>query len=217
VGLVPPVDFAMESGYINVTATDYLFYWYQAAAPSAPADAPVLVWSNGGPGCSAMEGATTEGGAVWLFNAKQSGTTGFAGDLSRNAYSWNAQAHLVFVDQPRYVGFSTGTGEKVRSSAAAGVDMVQFLLGWRAAYPEHAHRNIILASESYGGHCASLALWVAALSAGCCPSRRQRRGRWIDPRVRRRPCVGGRRPRPQRALVRSAPCDGADDRQRHRQ
>ena len=161
VGLSPPIDFAMESGYINVTAEDFLFYWYMAAAPSAAKDAPLLFWSNGGPGCSAMEGATTEGSPLWLFDAKQSGKTGFAGGLSRNPYGWNSQAHLVFVDQPRYVGYSTGTGKKVRSSKAAGIDMVQFLLGWRAAFPEHVHRHIILASESYGGH--YVPAWIGAV------------------------------------------------------
>lgn len=152
VGFEPAIDFTMESGYINVTAVDYLFYWYTSATASAPTDAPVLFWSNGGPGCSAMEGATTEGGPMWLWDAKASGKTGFSGTLSRNAYMFNHQAHVVFVDQPRYVGFSTGTGRKVTSSVTAGEDIVQFLLGWRAAFPEHAQRSIILASESYGGH-----------------------------------------------------------------
>ena len=46
-------DFAMYSGYINVTETDYLFYWLFEAQAGAPADAPLIVWSNGGPGCSA--------------------------------------------------------------------------------------------------------------------------------------------------------------------
>jgi len=89
---------------------------------------------------------------MWLWNAKASGKTGFSGTLSRNAYAFNNQAHVVFVDQPRYVGYSTGTGRKVTSSVAAGKDLVTFLLGWYRAFPEHAHRNLILASESYGGH-----------------------------------------------------------------
>ena len=89
---------------------------------------------------------------MWLWDAKASGKTGFTGTLSRNAFAFNNQAHVVFVDQPRYVGFSTGTGRKVTSSVAAGKDLVQFLLGWFRAFPEHAHRSVILASESYGGH-----------------------------------------------------------------
>ena len=152
VGFEPVVDFVMESGYINVTAEDYLFYWFTGATSAAPADAPVLIWSNGGPGCSAMEGATTEGGPMWLWDAKASAKTGFSGTLSRNAYAFNNQVHSIFVDQPRYVGYSTGTGRKVTSSVAAGKDLVQFILGWYRAFPEHAHRKLILASESYGGH-----------------------------------------------------------------
>jgi len=56
------------------------------------------------------------------------------------------------VDQPRYVGFSCGTGPFVTSSVDAGLDMVNFLRGWRQLFPEHAHRDIILSAESYGGH-----------------------------------------------------------------
>ena len=44
---------------------------------------------------------------------------------------------------------------------AAGEDLVQFLLGFRAAFPEHANRDILLASESYGGHYAPA--WTGAV------------------------------------------------------
>jgi len=160
-GFAPAIDFAIESGYINVTSEDYLFYLYMGATSSAPANAPLLFWSNGGPGCTAMEGATTEIGALWLWDAKQAGKAGFSGTLSRNPYAWNNLAHLVFVDQPRYVGYSTGTGKRVTSSRDAGLDIVQFLLGWRRTFPEHAGRSIILASESYGGH--YVPAWAAAV------------------------------------------------------
>ena len=56
----------------------------------------------------------------------------------------------TIVPPKRYVGYSTGTGKMVTSSVDAGLDMVQFLLGWRERFPEHAHRSFILASESYG-------------------------------------------------------------------
>jgi len=140
----------MYSGYVNVTSEDYLFYWFVEAETGA-ADAPTIVWSNGGPGCSAMEGATTEIGPLVLFNVKPAGASGFSGKLSRNRYSWNRRANILFVDQPRYVGFSCGTGPYVVTSQEAGRDMVKFLQGWRSLFPEKAG-SFILASESYGGH-----------------------------------------------------------------
>lgn len=144
-------DTVMYSGYVNVTTRDYLFYWFVEAHASAPPDAPLIVWSNGGPGCSAMEGMTTEHGPLVLYGVKEDGKL-FSGKLSKNPYAWNNKAHVVYVDQPRYVGYSCGTGAFVKSSTEAGRDMVAFLRGWRNLFPEHADRNIILATESYGGH-----------------------------------------------------------------
>jgi carboxypeptidase C (cathepsin A) len=48
----------MHSGYVNVTASDHLFYWHFAAQSDEDAKAPIVLWSNGGPGCSAMEGTS---------------------------------------------------------------------------------------------------------------------------------------------------------------
>jgi len=153
-------DFDMHSGYVNVTDKDHLFYWLFEAEKGSPDDAPLIVWSNGGPGCSAMEGATTENGPYVMFNAKSS-PFAFTGKLSRNPYAWNHRAHVLYVDQPRYVGYSTGTGDYVTSSRDAGLDMVTFLREWRHLYPEHAGRKIILASESYGGH--YVPAWTGAI------------------------------------------------------
>ncbi|CAK0831132.1 unnamed protein product [Prorocentrum cordatum] len=150
----------MYSGYVNVTDRDYLFYWFAEAEDGAGDDAPLIVWSNGGPGCSAMEGMTTEHGPLLLLGAKE-GSGAFAGRLSRNPYSWNRRAHVLYVDQPRYVGYSCGTGPFVTSSVDAGKDMVTFLRGWRQLFPEHAHRGLVLATESYGGH--YIPAWSSAI------------------------------------------------------
>jgi len=98
-----------------------------------------------------MEGMTTEHGPLVLYGVKEDGVM-FSGKLSKNPYAWNKQAHVLYVDQPRYVGFSCGTGDFVTSSVEAGRDMVAFLRGWRILFPEHAARSLVLATESYGGH-----------------------------------------------------------------
>lgn len=43
-------EFDSYSGYVNVTEEDWLFYWFFEAAPTAPSDAPLIIWTNGGPG-----------------------------------------------------------------------------------------------------------------------------------------------------------------------
>ena len=61
------VNFDMYSGYVNVTSVpDYLFYWFFGTKDLNP-EAPLIIWTNGGPGCTAMEGATTETGPLWFF------------------------------------------------------------------------------------------------------------------------------------------------------
>jgi len=155
-----PGNFDMYSGYVNVTSEDYLFYWLFEAQEGTPEYAPLIVWSNGGPGCSAMEGATTENGPYVLFSSKGNWQS-VPGKLSKNPYAWNRKAHVLYVDQPRYVGYSCGTGKYVTSSEEAGKDMVTFLQGWRALFPEHASRDIIIAAESYGGH--YIPAWTGAI------------------------------------------------------
>lgn len=107
------------SGYVNVIETDHLFYWYFEAQANA-STAPLVFWSNGGPGCSAMEGAKTEHGPLSLTYIKLSHDLA-TGQLSDNPWAWSKDANVVYVDQPRYVGFSYGSGPMVKSSVAERV------------------------------------------------------------------------------------------------
>lgn len=59
------------SGYVNVTSKDWLFYWFFPPKGGLDPSKPIIIWSNGGPGCSAMEGATTEISPLRLFDIKK--------------------------------------------------------------------------------------------------------------------------------------------------
>jgi len=102
-----------------------------------------------------MEGATTENGPLNLFSIKESCSgpqCDYTGDLYANPYAWNAHANLLFLDQPRNVGYSFGYGTQVRSSVEAAADVITFYNNWLTYFPEFKGRQLIISGESYAGH-----------------------------------------------------------------
>ena len=153
VGRAGKLNFDTYSGYIKVTVEEeeepeYLFYLFYTSQDQDP-NAPLIVWLNGGPGCSSMEGATTENSPLILFDIKGSGQ---ARAFSRNLYSINAHANVLYLDQPRRVGFSYGYGSQVSSTKQAAADVVCFLREFTSSvFPEFAQRQLVLSGESYAG------------------------------------------------------------------
>ena len=149
-------NYDMYSGYVNITKDDWLFYWFfemDNTGPSpyeSPEEVPLIIWTNGGPGCSAMEGATTESGPLVLYRIKESYELA-TGQLSDNNYAWNKQGHVLYVDQPKGVGNSFGSGA-CKSSVDAGKDIVTFIQGWLQLFPEYSDNKVVISGESYGGH-----------------------------------------------------------------
>jgi len=61
-----------------------------------------LIWLNGGPGCSSLDGALLELGP---YRANPNGT------LYPNPGAWNQKMNVLFLDQPVGTGFSpVGSG-----------------------------------------------------------------------------------------------------------
>jgi len=56
-GLAAPLPFDMFSGYITVDESHgrALFYWFVESA-NEPSTDPILIWLQGGPGCSSLIG-----------------------------------------------------------------------------------------------------------------------------------------------------------------
>ena len=93
-----------HSGYFKLTTGKLpknYFYWFFESR-SAPKSDPVVLWMTGGPGCSSEVALFGENGPCSV-NAAGDGTI-------PNAFSWNSNASLLYIDQPAGTGFSYGAG-----------------------------------------------------------------------------------------------------------
>ena len=97
-GLDTTVRFKQYSGYITVDEVKKvrLFYWLVDSQSNATTD-PLVLWLNGGPGCSSLGGFFGELGPFYSKKDKK---------LGINEYSWNKVANMVFLEAPAGVGFS---------------------------------------------------------------------------------------------------------------
>ncbi|ATY60816.1 carboxypeptidase Y [Cordyceps militaris CM01] len=131
------------SGYIDDNASDkHLFFWFFESR-NDPVKDPVVLWLNGGPGCSSMNGLFTELGPATIPNP----------DLKpkRNPYSWNNNASVIFVDQPVNTGFSY-SGSNDGTSVASAKDLYSLLTFFFQQYPQYAKQDFHISGESYAGH-----------------------------------------------------------------
>ncbi|KAJ4413605.1 hypothetical protein N0V82_008427 [Gnomoniopsis sp. IMI 355080] len=83
------------SGYLdadlNSASTMHMWYWFFSARNDA-SSAPLVLWLNGGPGCSSMIGLFQEHGPCHFVDGSS--------EPSLNEYSWNTYANMLYVDQP---------------------------------------------------------------------------------------------------------------------
>ncbi|KAJ6339488.1 hypothetical protein OIU77_007447 [Salix suchowensis] len=104
----PHVGFQQFSGYVTVDNHRALFYYF-VEAETDPESKPLVLWLNGGPGCSSLGlGAFSENGP---FRPK-------GRVLIRNEHSWNREANMLYLETPVGVGFSYATN----SSTFVAVD-----------------------------------------------------------------------------------------------
>ncbi|CAM0875625.1 unnamed protein product [Alopecurus aequalis] len=143
------VDFDQYGGYVTVNATNgrALFYYF-VEAPGDAAAKPLLLWLNGGPGCSSLGyGAMQELGPFRVNRDNQT--------LSRNKYAWNNAANVIFLESPAGVGFSysnTSSDHDLTGDTLAAQDAYVFLVNWLERFPEYKARAFYIAGESYAGH-----------------------------------------------------------------
>ncbi|KAM7508345.1 hypothetical protein LguiA_018798 [Lonicera macranthoides] len=145
----PPVNFSQFSGYVTVDEKHgrALFYWLTEAS-FKPEKKPLVLWLNGGPGCSSVAyGASEE---IGPFRINKTGSS-----LYLNKYSWNREANILFLESPAGVGFSyTNTSSDLRTTGdkRTAQDALAFLIRWMSRFPQYKFRDFFISGESYAGH-----------------------------------------------------------------
>ncbi|GAB2279988.1 hypothetical protein Dimus_014625 [Dionaea muscipula] len=102
---LPSAALPSKSGYlvVNGTSGSSIFYtFYEAQNPIIPlSKTPLVIWLQGGPGCSSMIGNFYELGP-WRVRPADKGTI----KVEPNEGSWNRIFGLLFLDNPIGSGFS---------------------------------------------------------------------------------------------------------------
>ncbi|KAJ0234036.1 Serine carboxypeptidase-like 27 [Hirschfeldia incana] len=145
------VDFRQYSGYVTVNEQRgrALFYWLvESPTTRDPKSRPLVLWLNGGPGCSSVAyGAAEE---VGPFRVGSDGKT-----LHPKLYAWNKLANLLFLESPAGVGFSyTNSSSDLYTTGdqRTAEDSYRFLVNWFERFPQYKHRDFYIVGESYAGH-----------------------------------------------------------------
>ena len=147
----------MYSGYLPVGKTSgtpgHIHYWF-IESQGNPSTDPVIYWTNGGPGGSGINaGLLTEMGALQLNenSVKKDGNI----ELFENEFAWSKKANMIYVSQPKGVGFSycddLSSSECINNDVTSAQDAYDFFTNFFASYPEFSKQDFYLTAESYGG------------------------------------------------------------------
>ncbi|KAH0551322.1 Cell death protease [Trichoglossum hirsutum] len=134
----------MHAGHIEVDAASNgnLFFWHFQNRHIANRQRTVI-WLNGGPGCSSMDGALMELGPYRLKDNAH---------LEYNPGSWDEFANLLFVDQPVGTGFSyVNSDSYLHDLDQMAEQFVIFLEKFFSIFPEYMHDDLYISGESYAG------------------------------------------------------------------
>ncbi|KIX00857.1 uncharacterized protein Z518_09922 [Rhinocladiella mackenziei CBS 650.93] len=147
---IPDVDFDVGESYAGLmpisdakNASELYFWFFPSTNPAACNE--ILVWLNGGPGCSSLEGFLQENGPfLWQYGTYKP---------VQNKWAWTNLTNVVWVEQPVGTGFSQGTPTATSEEDVAA----QFLGFFKNFVDTFAMQGytVYIAGESYAGYYVS--------------------------------------------------------------
>ncbi|KAL3730140.1 hypothetical protein ACJRO7_027184 [Eucalyptus globulus] len=147
-GFSGTLPFTLETGYITVGDVEFFYYFVQSTGN--PGADPLLLYMNGGPGCSGLNAFLFQLGPL-KFNI-----TDYTGGLPSLIYepdAWTKTANIIFIDAPVGAGFSYATTASAYDSTDTSntAQMQAFLRSWLAEHPSFQTNPVFVGSDSYAG------------------------------------------------------------------
>ena len=135
----------LYSGYLIINEIKRLHYMFNLATEDWK-NKPLLLWLNGGPGCSSLDGWANEHGPMLL---DENGT------FKLNEYTWVKEANMIYLESPVNVGFSlinsTNREDLYLDDNTTADDNLLALLDFFGKYPEFNKSDFYISGESYAG------------------------------------------------------------------
>ncbi|OMO60607.1 Peptidase S10, serine carboxypeptidase [Corchorus capsularis] len=153
--IYPKEALPAKSGYLPVdpATNSAIFYaFYEAQSPtSSLSKTPLLIWLQGGPGCSSMIGNLFELGPWRVVPSQKQNVEHLS--LEPNPGPWNRLFGLLFLDNPIGTGFSiAATPEEIpRDQEGVAKHLFAAITSFISLDPSFKSRPIYVTGESYAG------------------------------------------------------------------
>ena len=137
-------DKDIYSGYLKTDIEGHELFYTFTPSQSNPEKDPILLWLNGGPGCSSLEGFISEIGPVVYSHSQHS--------FILNEYAWNKNASIVFIESPAGVGFTRIIDKNIYyNDSIQAISLNIALQNFFDLFDEYQTNDFYIAGESYAG------------------------------------------------------------------
>lgn len=142
-----PFKGRMFSGYLNVQNKQKQLHYLLIESAQESYTRPLILWLNGGPGCSSMHGLITENGPAIFPDNEET--------LKTNPYSWHKLGNMLYLESPAGVGFSNINSEleedNYMDDEISAQENLEALLDFFNKYSRFRQNDFYISGESYAG------------------------------------------------------------------
>ncbi|GFO28043.1 carboxypeptidase [Plakobranchus ocellatus] len=135
--------FRQYSGYLRALDGKMLHYWFIESENSPQSD-PLVLWLNGGPGCSSLFGLLGENGPLRMVPERA---------VEKNPFGWTKVANMLYLEAPAGVGFSFSKSKDYSTNDDdTAINNFAALKDFFRKFPEYKDHDFYISGESYAGY-----------------------------------------------------------------